>query len=84
MGRRETYEAELPDGVLVLTCGVDTQDDRLEYEVLGHGRWGEKWGIRRPYGQAGHRGCLAGLRGCDRPSIQLCQWTKAKNLYYIR
>ena len=46
MGRRETYEAELPDGVLVLTCGVDTQDDRLEYEVVGHGRWGEKWGIR--------------------------------------
>lgn len=47
MGRRETYEAELPDGVLVLTCGVDTQDDRLEYEVVGHGRWGEKWGIKR-------------------------------------
>ena len=33
--------------VLVLTCGVDTQDDRLEYEVVGHGRWGEKWGIKR-------------------------------------
>lgn len=47
MGRRETYDAELPDGVLVLTCGVDTQDDRLEYEVVGHGRWGEKWGIKR-------------------------------------
>ncbi len=47
MGRRETYEAELPDGVLVLTCGVDTQDDRLEYEVVGHGRFGEKWGIKR-------------------------------------
>ena len=50
MGRRETYEAELPDGVLVLTCGVDTQDDRLEYEVVGHGRWGEKWGIKRGTG----------------------------------
>ena len=47
MGRRETYDAELPDGVLVLTCGVDTQDDRLEYEVVGHGRRGEKWGIKR-------------------------------------
>jgi phage terminase large subunit GpA-like protein len=47
MGRRETYEAELPDGVLVLTCGVDTQDDRLEYEVVGHGHFGEKWGIKR-------------------------------------
>ena len=37
---------ELPDGVLVLTCGVDTQNDRLEYEVLGHGHFGETWGIR--------------------------------------
>ncbi len=46
MARREVYEAELPDGVLVLTCGVDTQDDRLEYEVVGHGHFGETWGIR--------------------------------------
>jgi len=30
---REEYPAELPDGVLVLTCGVETQDERLEYEV---------------------------------------------------
>ena len=37
MARREEYDAELPDGVLVLTCGVDTQDDRLEYEVVGYG-----------------------------------------------
>jgi phage terminase large subunit GpA-like protein len=47
MGRREEYGAELPDGVLVLTCGVDTQDDRLEYEVVGHGHFGEKWGIKK-------------------------------------
>jgi phage terminase large subunit GpA-like protein len=45
--RREVYAAELPDGVLVLTCGVDTQDDRLEYEVVGHGHDGETWGIRK-------------------------------------
>ena len=38
---------ELPDGVLVLTCGVDTQNDRLEYEVVGHGMWGETWGIKK-------------------------------------
>ena len=38
---------ELPDGVLVLTCGVDTQLDRLEYEVLGHGHFGETWGIKK-------------------------------------
>ncbi len=43
--RREEYKAELPDGVLVLTCGVDTQDNRLEYEVVGHGHFGTTWGI---------------------------------------
>lgn len=54
LGRREDYghcddgtPVELPDGVLALTCGVDTQDDRLEYEVLGHGHYGETWGIKR-------------------------------------
>lgn len=40
---------ELPDGVLVLTCGVDTQDNRLEYEVVGHGKYGENWGIVKGY-----------------------------------
>lgn len=47
MSRREEYKAELPDGVLVLTMGVDTQDDRLEYEVVGHGHFGETWGIKK-------------------------------------
>lgn len=45
--RRELYEAELPEGVLFLTCGVDTQDNRLEYEVVGHGFYHEKWGIKK-------------------------------------
>lgn len=48
-GRLEEYEAELPDGVLCLTCGVDTQDDRLEYEVVGWGKNGESWGIKKGY-----------------------------------
>ena len=47
MARREDYTAELPDGVLVLTCGVDTQDNRLEFEVVGHGHFGETWGIKK-------------------------------------
>lgn len=47
LSRREEYEAELPDGVLVLTCGIDTQDNRLEYEVVGHGHFGETWGIQK-------------------------------------
>lgn len=49
LDRRERYKADLPDGVLCLTCGVDTQDDRLEYEIVGHGRSGENWGIKRGY-----------------------------------
>lgn len=54
LARREDYgrrtdgsAVELPDGVLVLTCGVDTQDNRLEYEVVGHGHYGETWGIQK-------------------------------------
>jgi len=47
MARREEYPAELPNGVLVLTSGVDTQDDRFEYEVVGHGHFGETWGIEK-------------------------------------
>lgn len=46
---REYYKAELPDGVLCLTCGVDTQDNRLEYEVVGHGFFGEEWGIEKGF-----------------------------------
>lgn len=54
LARREDYgvrsdgsPVDLPEGVLVLTCGVDTQDDRLEYEVVGHGHYGETWGIKK-------------------------------------
>ena len=32
-----------------MTCGVDTQDDRLEFEVLGHGFFKETWGIYKGY-----------------------------------
>lgn len=41
---REEYE-NVPDAVHLLTCGVDVQDDRLEVEVLGHGRDEETWSI---------------------------------------
>ena len=45
--RREYYDAEVPTGVLLLTMGVDTQDNRLEYEVVGWDRSGQSWGINR-------------------------------------
>ena len=43
--RAEDYGCEIPEGVLVLTCGVDVQDDRLELEVVGWGQYKESWGI---------------------------------------
>ena len=43
--RREIYGARVPDEVLVLTAGVDTQDDRFEVEVVGWGPGKESWGI---------------------------------------
>jgi phage terminase large subunit GpA-like protein len=49
--RLETYVPEgteyfdLPDPVRVVTCGVDRQDDRLEYTIYGFGLETEMWGI---------------------------------------
>ena len=36
----------MPEDVLYLTAGVDTQDDRFEIEVVGWGPEYESWGIR--------------------------------------
>ena len=43
--RREVYNAPLPDGVCILTMGVDVQDNRLAYEIVGWGLGFESWGI---------------------------------------
>ncbi len=45
MARREHYPAVVPLPVLVLTAGVDVQDDRLEVEVCGWRTGEESWGI---------------------------------------
>lgn len=49
MAKREEYGlgVDIPDGVYVLTCGVDTQDNRFEYEIVGWGVNGESWGIKK-------------------------------------
>lgn len=54
LARREDYgtrtdgkPVDLPEGVLVLTMGVDTQKDWFSYEVVGHGYNGETWGIKK-------------------------------------
>ena len=46
MERREPYKCEVPNGVLYLTAGVDTQDNRFELEVVGWGKGKESWGIQ--------------------------------------
>jgi phage terminase large subunit GpA-like protein len=47
--RREIYphgeDAVVPQRASFLTCGVDIQDDRLEYEVVAWGRGKESWSI---------------------------------------
>lgn len=45
MDRRENWGEQLPDDVLLLTAGVDVQDDRLEVEIVGWGRGEESWSI---------------------------------------
>ena len=45
MVRREKWGPELPRQVVILTCGVDVQDNRLELEIVGWGRGEESWSI---------------------------------------
>lgn len=45
LNRRETYDCEVPEDVLILTAAIDVQDDRLEMEVVGWGLDKESWGI---------------------------------------
>jgi phage terminase large subunit GpA-like protein len=45
MERAENWGDELPEDVLLITAGVDVQDDRLEIEIVGWGRGEETWSI---------------------------------------
>jgi phage terminase large subunit GpA-like protein len=42
---KDDYIHPVPDGVLILTAGVDVQRDRLEYEIVGWGVGRENWSI---------------------------------------
>lgn len=55
--RREYYISQVPSNVIVLTAGVDVQDDRLEIEVEGWGIGKESWGIEYKvfYGDPGQK-----------------------------
>jgi phage terminase large subunit GpA-like protein len=43
--RREVWAADIPDGVTVLTVGIDVQAYRLELELVGWGMDEESWSI---------------------------------------
>lgn len=46
LARRENWpEGFVPNGVAMLTAGIDTQDYRIEIEVVGWGRDEESWSI---------------------------------------
>lgn len=45
MERREDY-INPPKEAIVLTCGVDTQDNRLEGEIKAWGHGDESWGVK--------------------------------------
>jgi phage terminase large subunit GpA-like protein len=45
--RREQYIEDVPEKAVLLTCGIDTQDDRLELLVVGWGPGEESWVIAR-------------------------------------
>lgn len=42
-GRREQWSGKVPDEIVILTAGVDVQDNRLEISTIGWGRDDESW-----------------------------------------
>ena len=46
LGRKENWGRVAPEGVIVITAGVDVQDDRLEAEVIGWGVGQESWSLQ--------------------------------------
>ena len=45
MKRAEQWPGEVPEGVGIITAGLDTQDDRVEVEYVGWGRGEESWSV---------------------------------------
>ena len=45
--KKKFYDIEVPDGANVLIMSVDTQNDRLEWQVSGYGEDDETWTIDR-------------------------------------
>lgn len=45
MERCENWGEQIPEDILLITAGVDVQDDRLEIEIVGWGRGEESWSL---------------------------------------
>ena len=45
INRAEDWGDQIPEEVLIITAGVDTQDDRLEVELIGWGRGEESYSL---------------------------------------
>lgn len=45
MRRAEQWPGDVPDGVGIITAGLDTQDDRVEIEFVGWGHGEESWSL---------------------------------------
>jgi len=43
--RAEAFGDKLDKNIMILTCGIDVQDDRLELEVVGWGKDEESWSV---------------------------------------
>lgn len=73
-GRLEEYQAEVPDGVGILTAAVDVQNDRLECVVKGWGDKEESWLIayQQIFGDPGQEQVWAEL-----DSFLLSTWSTA-------
>jgi phage terminase large subunit GpA-like protein len=63
MSRCEQFGNALPAGIVLLTAGVDVQDNRLEIEIVGWGRGEESWSVdyRVLYGDPSTPELWAGL-----------------------
>ena len=45
MARREPFGELLHEDIITITAGVDVQDNRVEYEIVGWGRGEESWSL---------------------------------------
>jgi len=67
------YGYDVPQGGLLLTAGVDVQEDRLECEIVAWGLYDESWGIEYVVfpGDTNQLGDASGMTADGQPSVWL-------------